>query len=259
MNKSSSLISNSEESLIMAKTIASQDGSFIQEEENKEQAPENEEDVNLYFDEEEDNRDYIYKKSFSTNLQSFTKADQDILGKINKFYKISGTSKPSVRELLVTDDFTKLIYDKSISKDKPKSKNTFLISDINEIYNGIEHSENIKKYIKANPQEEKLSNHFITIILNKNKEQLDFKSDDLESVLLWFKALKGLLHKVKTENNKKKEGATNNFETKIKTFIDKVWEYYLLPNWNIYGNFLLLKSNERNYFLGNNVKEEKQQ
>ena len=79
------------------------------------------------------------------------------------------------------------------------------IQDINEVYNGIDiadHSSLIKKYIKANPNEEKLCNTFICISYCNNKETLNLKCDNVELTLLWFKALKTLVNQKREEYDK---------------------------------------------------------
>ena len=109
---------------------------------------------------------YYRKKSFNinTNLINFNEEDKKLLSKPNKFYRIQGSSTPILRESIVFDDFKKLAHDKTIDATKQKYKKYIEISDINDVYIGIDHGDNIKKYIKAFPDEKKLANNFISII-----------------------------------------------------------------------------------------------
>ena len=93
---------------------------------------------------------YNRKNSFSlnTSLLTFGEADKKLLSKPNKFYRINGSSTPALREFLVYDDFKKLIYDKTIDINK-KYKKFIEINDINDVFLGINHGDNIKKYIKT--------------------------------------------------------------------------------------------------------------
>ena len=183
--------------------------------------------------------------SLTKNLYSFTKQDQDILSKIQKFYKLVGNGILHEREFLVYDNFTKLIWGKSVDQNKVKGNLHCLeITDIFDVFNGIEHSENIKKYIKSNPKEAKEKNNFITII--SNKKQINLKSESLQTALLWYKALKSLVLKTKNENLKKNSKALNEINTQFKLQLEELWKDFILPKWNIYGNYILLKLKKKN-------------
>ena len=204
---------------------------------------------------------YYRKKSFSmnTNLLIFNEDDKKLLSKPNKFYLIQGNSKPTQREFIIFENFKKLHFDKTIDISKQKYKKFIEISDINDVYVGINHGDNIKKYIKAYPQEEKFSNNFISIVYNNHKEQIDIKNDDLSLSLLWFKAMKSLLIQTKTkEENEKKKNVVN----KLKDIRDKLsnfWEEYILTHWDNYGKYVILKSYEKyNYFRSILIQPERQ-
>ena len=183
--------------------------------------------------------------SLTKNLYSFTKQDQDILSKTQKFYKLVGNGVLHEREFLVYDNFTKLIWGKNVDESKIKGNlHYILITDIFNVFNGIEHSDNIKKYIKSNPKEAKEKNNFITII--SNKKELNIKSDSLQTALLWYKALKSLVLKTKNENLKKSTKALNEINTQFKLKLDELWKDFILPKWNVYGNYILLKLKKRN-------------
>jgi hypothetical protein len=138
----------------------------------------------------------IVQENFDVlNFDEFTLKDEELLMKVNKFYKIKSSSNPLLVEIIVNKDYTKLIWNKNIQNNK--SDKFIYIKDINDIYNGIDIAElspSIKKYIKANPNEEKYLNNFISILYNNSKESLDLKSDNLENTILWFKALKSLVN-----------------------------------------------------------------
>ena len=189
----------------------------------------------------------ITRSSFSLtkNLYSFTKQDQDILQKIQKFYKLVGNELLHEREFLVYDNFTKLIWGKSVDSNKVKGNlHCLLITDIIDVFNGIEHSDNIKKYVKSNPKELKEKNNFITIISNKRK--INLKSNSLQTALLWYKALKSLVLKTKNENFKKNSKALNEMNTQFKLQLEELWKDFILPKWNIYGNYILTKLKKSN-------------
>ena len=183
--------------------------------------------------------------SLTKNLYSFTKQDQEILSKIQKFYKLVGNGVLHEREFLVYDNFTKLIWGKNVDENNIKGNlHYILINDIFDVFNGIEHSDNIKKYVKSNPKEGKEKNNFITII--SNKKELNIKSDSLQTALLWYKALKSLVLKTKNENFKKNSKALNEMNTQFKLKLDELWKDFILPKWNIYGNYILIKLKKRN-------------
>ena len=194
------------------------------------------------------------------NFDNFTKEDEELICNINKFYKISGTKKtPKIYDVVVYEKCTKLAWDKNLNMMKIKKGNTINISDINEIYNGIditERSSQIKKYIKANPIEEKLINSFICISYNNNKDSLNLKCDNVETTLKWFKAFKSLINKNK--NNDKEIEKTEDLIKEIDNNIKEIWQNYILQKWEKYGNYFLLKLHERSNFynyLSNDLKQ----
>ena len=183
--------------------------------------------------------------SLTKNLYSFTTQDQEILTKIQKFNKFVGKGSIHEREFLVYNDFTQLIWGRNVEQNKDKGNLHVLnIADIFDVFNGIEHSENIKKYIQANPKEVKEKNNYITII--SNKKEINLKSDSLQTSLLWYKALKSLVLKTKNENMKKNSQALNEINTQFKLQIEELWKDFILPKWNIYGNYILTKLKKKN-------------
>ena len=193
---------------------------------------------------------YYRKKSFSlnTNLLTFGEADKKLLSKPNKFYRINGSSTPTLREFLVYDDFKKLTFDKTIDINK-KYKKFIEINDINDVFLGINHGDNIKKYIKAYPEEEKLVNNFISIVYNNNKEQIDIKTDDMSLALLWFKALKSLVIQTRIKHENKKIENEGNLINEIREIISLIWLENILPNWKNYAKFIIIKCYEKNNYF----------
>ena len=189
----------------------------------------------------------LEKKEFSltNNLKNFTEEDEKYLKTPQKLYKITGSNKSAIREYVLNEDKTKLYYDK-------KQKKFLIIKNIIAVYNGINHSHNsnIKKYIKNNPSEEQFSGNFISLIFKNDKDQIDLMSDDLESALKWFKAIKSL---VLIQGNKSDHNIKL-YESTIKKKIEDIWTI-ILNKWNIYGKYLIMKSTERNKFIH---KDEKQ-
>ena len=172
---------------------------------------------------------------------TFGKKEQETLTVPIQLYRISGSST-TLKEYLLCEDFTKIVFEKNFnSKLKVKSNNSIDIDDIIELRLGS-YGENFKKYFKAFPNEEKNQNNFISII--SQKEQFDLKSNDLVKGLKWFKALKSLI----VYRNKNKEKKNEN-EKKIKDEINMVWKNYILPKWNIYGNYFLFKTLDRSNYL----------
>ena len=198
-----------------------------------------EEDENIEEFSNNDSKKELDKKEFSLNknLKEFTEEDKMILKTPHKFYKISGSNKSNQREYLVNEDLTKLYYNQ-------KQKKQISLANLTNVYNGINHNynSNIKKFLKSNPSEEQFSGNFISLIFGNEKKQLDLMSDNLESALLWFKAIKSLLNS--NDKSIKKDNA-NSFENSIKGEIKKIWTF-ISNNWDIYGKYLLLKLMERN-------------
>ena len=183
-----------------------------------------------------------HKDSFNLtkNLYNFNEQDKEILIKITKFHKFVGNDLKHEREFLVYDNYTKLIWGKNVEVNKDKGNlHTLNINEINDVFNGVEHSDVIKKYLENYPKEIKEKNHFITIITNKR--EINLKSNSLQTALLWYKALKSLVLKVKNENIMKNSENYNKINTKFKLKLQELWKEFILPKWNIYGNYILKK------------------
>ena len=196
---------------------------------------------------------YNRKKSFSmnTNLLYFNQQDKNLLSKPNKFFKINGSSKPSLLEYIVFDEFKKLAFDKSIDPNQSKFKKYIEIKDINDVYIGQGHGDNIKKYIKAYPREEKLVNNFISIVHNNHKEQLDIKCDNLPLALQWFKAMKSLIIQTKQKQQELKVSKETQKQNEIREKLTSIWDEYILLNLDNYMKYIIIKCYEKlNFFYG---------
>ena len=196
---------------------------------------------------------YNRKKTYSmnTNLLYFNQHDKDLLSKPNKFYKIKGSSNPSLREFIVFDNFKKLAYDKTIEPNQTKFKKFIDINDINDVYIGQGHGDNIKKYIKTYPEEEKLVNNFISIVYNNHKDQLDIKSDNLSLALQWFKAMKSLVIQTKMKEEESKVKKEKEKQKELKEKLSSIWDEYILLNLDNYMKYIIIKCYEKyNYFFG---------
>ena len=184
----------------------------------------------------------LIKKNFNcfTNI-SFEKKEQETLTFPIELNRISG-SNLSLKEYIVCDNFSKIIFEKNF-KDKVdlKNMNSINMDDIIDIRLGSS-GENFKKYFKSYPNEEKNQNNFISLICPK--DQIDFKSTNVKNGLKWFKAMKSLI----LFRNKSKEKKEDE-KIKIKNDINIIWKNYILPKWNIYGNYFLFKTLDRANYL----------
>jgi len=182
--------------------------------------------------------------NLTKNLYNFGNQDKEILIKIQKFHKFVGNDLKHEREFLVYENYTKLIWGKNIEINKDKGNiHVLMINEIDDVYNGIEHSNVLKKYIETYPKEIKEKNHFITIITDKR--EINLKSESLKTALLWYKALKSLVLKVKNENILKKRESISEINTKFKLKLEELWKEFILPKWNIYGNYIIKKLQKR--------------
>ena len=196
---------------------------------------------------------YNRKKTYSmnTNLLYFNQHDKDLLSKPNKFYKIKGSSNPSPRDFIVFDNFKKLAYDKTIEPNQTKFKKYIDINDINDVYIGQGHGDNIKKYIKTYPEEEKLVNNFISIVYNNHKDQLDIKSDNLSLALQWFKAMKSLVIQTKMKEEESKVKKEKEKQKELREKLSAIWDEYILLNLDNYMKYIIIKCYEKfNLFHG---------
>ena len=190
--------------------------------------------------------------SFQENLESFSDKDREILTKPTKFEKIISKTSHHIRAFIVDQKLEKLIWakdfdiivnsDKTIKIKKIKGTvHTAMIKDIEDVYNGIDNSELISEYIKSYPNESKEASNFISIKV-QNKE-VCIKANTQEIALSWFKALKSLVLQVNKIKNKKNVGddKVGKLKKLINIKVKEIWNKYILPHWNVYGQFLEYK------------------
>ena len=182
------------------------------------------------------------------DLNNMKEEDKAILKTPQKLYRINKGKKSELREYVFTDNFSRLYYLK-------KPKKLIDISKLLEIYNGSEHSHNIEisKYLKNNPSDEQFSSNFVSLIFEDG--QFDFMSDNLDSVLKWYKAIKNLMALNRSKKNRfKHENKVKQFENEIKQLTSDIWEA-IINKWNIYGAYIIIKLMERNKLIFNITKD----
>ena len=205
-------------------------------EENNSSNKLNEKLIKIDWDIINDDEDYY--------INNLKEEDKTILKTPQKLYRINKGKKSDIREYVFTDNLTKLYY-------KAKPKKLLDISKLLDVFNGSEHSHNsdILKYLKSNPDEEPFSVNFVSLIFES--EQLDLMSDNLDSAMKWYKAVKNLYVLSKIRNKPSNENKIiSQFETEIKELINNIWEF-ILNKWNIYGGYLTIKLMERNIYTNN--------
>ena len=205
-------------------------------EENNSSNKLNEKLIKIDSDKINDDEDYY--------INNLKEEDKTILKTPQKLYRINKGKKSDIREYVFTDNLTKLYY-------KAKPKKLLDISKLLDVFNGSEHSHNsdILKYLKSNPDEEPFSVNFVSLIFES--EQLDLMSDNLDSAMKWYKAVKNLFLLSKIRNKPSNENKIiSQFETEIKELINNIWEF-ILNKWNIYGGYLTIKLMERNIYTNN--------
>ena len=113
----------------------------------------------------------------------------------------STSSHPRV--FVLRDNFTNLIWAKSIENDKIKGNlHTLKIDDIVDIYIGVDNCEIIKKYLKSNNKE--IDDEYNYITVKTKTDVFVIKCDDIDVCFKWFKALKSLLFKYQMAKDKDK-------------------------------------------------------
>ena len=175
-----------------------------------------------------------------SNLDSLKEEDKLILKTPQKLYRIKGGKKLSQKEYFFSEDLTRIYYENN-------QKKWFDLSKLKEIYNGSDHSHNneILKYLKSNPSEEPFKNNFISLIFESN--QVDLMSDNLDSAMKWYKAIKNFISIYKKSNKDiKKDEELAKIENEIKDMTQSIWEA-IYENYASFCNFLIIKLNERNF------------
>ena len=68
----------------------------------------------------------------------------------------------------------------------------------------------------------------------------------MQTALLWYKALKSLVLKVKNQSLKRNSKSLIEINTQFKLQIEELWKDFIFPKWNIYGNYILTKLGKKN-------------
>ncbi len=198
-----------------------------------------------FDDDDDDNRQISF--SYRENLYNFSDNDRAILTNPAKFLKLINKNSHHPRMFIVDEKLEKLTWakeievivnpDKTVKIDKVKGQvHTINISDIENVHNGIEKSKLISDYIKANPNESNEPNNFITI--NTTTKSYCIKALFPETALSWFKALKSLVIQYKNINISNNSNNNNLRIRKMKYTVKKIWYTKIIPNWDLYGNYL---------------------
>ena len=169
-----------------------------------------------------------------SNLDSLKEEDKLILKTPQKLYRIKGGKKLSQKEYFFSEDVTRIYYENN-------QKKWFDLSKLKEIYNGSDHSHNneVLKYLKSNPSEEPFKNNFISLIFESN--QVDLMSDNLDSAMKWYKAIKNFISIYKKSNKDiKKDEELAKIENEIKDMTQSIWEA-IYENYASFCNFLIIK------------------
>ena len=215
---------------------------------NKGESEENIDEINIiseksiknsYYSENLNDNEVEEKYNIKEIFENLKDEDKSILTTPQKLYKLKGSRKSELRDYVFSKDFSQLYYLK-------KPKKILYTETVKEVLNGSEHSHNndIIKYLRANPSEEQFKNNFITFV--SENYLLNLMSDNLDSLLKWYKAIKNLIS-IYRNINIKSDKSLQKFEIEIKDITYNIWES-LLNRWNIYGIFLIIKLTERNNF-----------
>ena len=182
--------------------------------------------------------------SLRKNISNFNKNDEEILLKPTffiKFVRNSTTSHPRV--FAVQDNFTNLIWGKSLEKGKIKGGiHNVKIEEISDIYVGVSHCEILEKYLKNIKELDSECNYFT---IKTKTDVIVIKSDNKDLLSKWLKALKSLVYKNQKIKEKEKEKINIEKKNKIEFDISKIWEDYICKKWTDYGRYLIYKKNNK--------------
>jgi hypothetical protein len=162
-----------------------------------------------------------------------------------KFIKYGKSGDPHERFVYLSPDENYMIWRPLTCTCFTRDRSIKTTSFIN-IYLGTSNSQIFGKY-KIPPEYE--LNCFSIIFNNRS---LDFKHEDQKISIKWYNAIKFLIKRIKSmaEVKKKKLKELSN----RKEIISDFWRTEILPNWEKYRKFLLIKGNSncQNQFFTNN-------
>ena len=196
--------------------------------------------------------------SLRKNISNFDKKDEEILLKptfLIKFVRNSTTSHPRV--FAVQDNFTNLVWGKSLEKGKIKGGiHNVKIEDISDIYVGVSHCEILEKYLKNNKE---IDNACYYFTIKTKSDVIVIKSNNKDLLFKWLKALKSLVYKNQKLKDKEKEKIIQKKKNKIESEIAIIWEDYICNKWTEYGRYLIYKKHNKieykKVFTATNKKE----
>ena len=192
------------------------------------------------------------------NISNFDKNDEEILLKptfLIKFVRNSTTSHPRV--FAVQDNFTNLVWGKSLEKGKIKGGiHIVKIEDISDIYVGVSDCEILEKYLKNSKE---IDNECYYFTIKTKTDVIVIKSDNKDLLSKWLKALKSLVYRNQKLKDKAKEIIIQKRKNKIESEVVIIWENYICSKWTEYGRYLTYKKHNKieykKVFTAENKKE----
>lgn len=179
--------------------------------------------------------------SYRKNLSEFSKEDEQVLLKPTIFTKfVSNSTSSHPRAFILKDNFTNLVWAKSIEGEKVKGNvHNVKLEDIIDIYLGVYNNDTLKKYLKSNSKDMEEEYNFITI---KTKTEIyTIKAENITINFKWYKALKSLILKQQSLKNNDRERINKNNIDKMEGGIQKIWKNCIYNKWTEYGRYLLYK------------------
>ena len=184
--------------------------------------------------------------SYTKNLSKFSKEDEQILIKPTIFTKfVSNSTSSHPRAFIVKENFTNLIWAKSIEGDKVKGNiHNVKIVDIVDIYLGIYNNDVLKKFIKTNNSKD-FEEEYNYLTIRTKTETIALQAENIATNFKWYKALKSLIVKSQNIKIKDKERYNENNNDKIEGGIQKIWKSCIYNKWTEYGKYLLHKKQNK--------------
>ena len=165
-----------------------------------------------------------------SNTTDFSEEDKNLLLAGDNFLKYSVNSKPQHRWVFLSSDQSQIIWKKSSNCLSPPK-----CIDINTIFDIFLGTSSNDVFVNSNiPFEKDMT---CVSIQTSYKESLNLCHEKQETVLKWYKALKGLIYKNKQTNENKKK----NKNKQLNDHLTELWKDEIVPNWSYYRRFCKLK------------------
>lgn len=168
--------------------------------------------------------------SLPSNITNFSDEDRRLLLAGDTFLKYSVNSKPQHRWVFLSPDERQIIWKKSSNCLTPPK--CIDINTISDIFLGISSND---VFVNSNIPFEKEITCFS--IQTSYKQSLNLCHENQETVLNWYRALKGLLYVNKKMNENKKK----NKNKKLNDLLTELWKDEIVPNWSYYRRFCKVK------------------